>query len=291
LDDPEAQARMRALRQGLEVLGWREGRNLLIDYRFAAGELDLARMFAAELVAMKPDAIVANGSAILKVLRDQTPTIPIVFAMVPDPVGDGLVSSLSRPGGNLTGLTNFEFSMGGKWLEILKELAPPTTRVALLYNPDTASYAKFFAQTIAAAAAQFRMQLTDAPVRTAREITQTAAEFASAPNGGLIVVPDLFTAANRDLIVAAAAEHRLPTIYGFRYFVEAGGLISYGVATEDLFRRSASYLDSILRGTRPADLPVQQPTKFEMVINLESAKALGLDVPEKLLALADEVIE
>ena len=290
-DDPEVRARLNAFRQSLQKLGWIEGRNIRIEYRYAEGQADRVRTYAAELVEMGPDVILANGTAILRAFREQASDIPIVFVMVPDPVGDGFVASLARPGGSVTGFTNFEFSMASKWLEILKQLAPKMTRVALLFNPEAAPYAKYFAQTIEVAPAPYRVQLISAPVRAAREIEQTVAEFAKQPNGGLLVVPDLFTAGHRDLIVAVAGEHRLPAIYPFRYFVERGGLISYGSETADLFGRSASYIDSILRGAKPANLPVQQPTKFELVINLKTAMALGLQIPDKLLALADEVIE
>jgi putative ABC transport system substrate-binding protein len=290
-DDSEVRARLNAFRQELQKLGWIEGRNIRIEYRYAEGQGDRARTYAAELVEMGPDVILANGTAILRAFREQASGIPIVFVMVPDPVGDGFVASLARPGGSVTGFTKFEFSMATKWLEILKQLAPHMTRVALLFNPEAAPYAKYFSQAIELAPAPYRMQLFSAPVRAAGEVEQTVAEFARQPNGGLLVVPDLFTAGHRDLIVAVAREHRLPTIYPFRYFVERGGLISYGSVTEDLFGRSASYIDSILRGAKPADLPVQQPTKFELVINLKTAKALGFAVPDKLLAIADEVIE
>ena len=290
-DDPEVRARLSAFRQSLQKLGWIEGRNIRIEYRYAEGQADRARTYAAELVEMGPDVILANGTAILRALREQASGIPIVFVMVPDPVGDGFVASLARPGGSFTGFTNFEFSMSSKWMEILKQLAPQITRVALLFNPESAPYAKYFAQAIEDTPASYRVQLISAPVRAAGEIEQTVAEFARQPNGGLLVVPDLFTAGHRDLIVEVASKHRLPAIYPFRFFVERGGLISYGAATTDLFGRSASYIDSILRGAKPADLPVQQPTKFELVINLKTAKALGLDVSDKLLVLADEVIE
>jgi putative ABC transport system substrate-binding protein len=289
--DSEVRVRLNSFRQNLQRLGWVEGKNIRIEYRYAEGQADRARAYAAELVAMGPDVILANGTAILRAFREQASSIPIVFVMAPDPLGDGFVASLSRPGGFITGFTNFEFSMASKWLEILKQLAPPMTRVAMLFNPEAAPYAKYFAQAIENVPAAYRMQLISAPVRAPREIEQTVAEFARQTDGGLLVVPDLFTAGHRDLIVAVVREHRLPTIYPFRYFVERGGLISYGSVTEDVFGRSASYIDSILRGTKPADLPIQQPTKFELVINLKTAKSLGLEVAPTLLALADEVIE
>jgi putative tryptophan/tyrosine transport system substrate-binding protein len=273
-------------RAGLHEFGWTEGRNIQIDYRFAAGDPERVRPSAMELVGLAPDVILANGRAILSALRRETGSIPIVFVLVPDPVGDGFVVSLARPGGNLTGITNFEFAMGGKWVELLKEMAPHLSQVALVFNPETAPYARYFLQSVALGA-----EATLEPVRNNPEIERTFDMFAGKSNVGVIIVPDLFTSGHCELIVAQAARHRLPTIYPFRFFVANGGLLSYGVDTPDLFRRSASYVDRILKGEKPADLPVQAPTKFELVINLKTAKALGLEVPPSLLARADEVIE
>ncbi len=284
--EPEAQARLVALREGLQRLGWREGYNIRIDYRFAAGDPERARSSAVELVSLGPDVILANGTAILSALRQATQSIPIVFVLVPDPVGDGFVASLARPGGNLTGITNFEFPMGGKWVEFLKEMAPHLSHVALIFNPETAPYARHFLQSVAVGA-----EATLVPVRNDSEIERALETVAGQSNSGLIIVPDLFTSGHRELIVALAARHRLPAIYPFRFFVAHGGLLSYGVDTLDLFRRSASFIDRILKGDKPNDLPVQAPTKFELVINLKTAKALGLEVPQLLLARADEVIE
>ncbi len=284
--EPEAQARLAALREGLQRLGWREGYNIRIDYRFAAGDPERARASAVELVSLGPDVILANGTAILSALRQATQSIPIVFVLVPDPVGDGFVASLARPGGNLTGITNFEFPMGGKWVEFLKEMAPHLSHVALIFNPETAPYARHFLQSVAVGA-----EATLVPVRNDSEIERALETVAGQSNSGLIIVPDLFTSGHRELIVALAARHRLPAIYPFRFFVAHGGLLSYGVDTLDLFRRSASFIDRILKGDKPNDLPVQAPTKFELVINLKTAKALGLEVPQLLLARADEVIE
>lgn len=284
--EPEAQARLSSLRTGLQQLGWTEGRNIKIDYRFAAGDPTRLRSSAAELVRLQPDVILANGTAILSALKQETQSIPIVFVLVPDPVGDGFVDSLAHPGGNLTGLTNFEFPMGGKWLELLKEIEPRLSQVALIFNPETAPYARRFLQSVATGA-----EATLVPVRSEHEIERAAEMVASKPNSGLIIVPDLFTSGHRELIVAQAERYHLPAIYPFRFFAESGGLLSYGVDTLDLFRRSASFIDRILRGERPGDLPVQAPVKFELVINLKTARALSLNVSPTLLASADEVIE
>jgi putative tryptophan/tyrosine transport system substrate-binding protein len=284
--EPEAQARLASLREGLRALGWTEGHNIRIDYRFAAGDPERARSSAVELVSLGPDVILANGTAILSALRQATQSIPIVFVLVPDPVGDGFVASLARPGGNLTGITNFEFPMGGKWVEFLKEMAPHLSHVALIFNPETAPYARHFLQSVAVGA-----EATLLPVRNDSDIERALETVAGQSKSGLIIVPDLFTSGHRELIVALAARHRLPAIYPLRFFVAHGGLLSYGVDTLDLFRRSASFIDRILKGDKPSDLPVQAPTKFELVINLKTAKALGLEVPPTLLARADEVIE
>jgi putative tryptophan/tyrosine transport system substrate-binding protein len=284
--EPEAQARLASLREGLQQLGWKEGHNIRIDYRFAAGDSERARSSALELVSLTPDVILANGTAILSALRRATQSIPIVFVLVPDPVGDGFVASLARPGGNITGVTNFEFPMGGKWVEFLKEIAPHLSNVALIFNPETAPYARHFLQSVALGA-----EATLMPVRNDSEIERALETVAAKSNSGLIIVPDLFTGGHRELIVALAARHRLPAIYPFRFFVANGGLLSYGPDSLDLFRRSASFVDRILKGDKPGDLPVQAPVKFELAVNLKTAKALGLTVPPTLLARADDVIE
>jgi ABC-type uncharacterized transport system substrate-binding protein len=284
--EPEAQARLTSLREGLQQLGWKEGHNIRIDYRYAAGDPERARSSAVELVSLAPDVILANGTAILSALRRATQSIPIVFVLVPDPVGDGFVASLAKPGGNLTGLTNFEFLMGGKWVELLKEIAPHLSNVALIFNPETAPYARHFLQSVALGA-----EATLVPVRNDSEIERALEAVAGKSNSGLIIVPDLFTGGHREFIVALAARNRLPAIYPFRYFVENGGLLSYGPDSLDLFRRSASFIDRILKGDKPSDLPVQAPVKFELAVNLKTAKALGLTVPPTLLVRADEVIE
>jgi putative ABC transport system substrate-binding protein len=284
--EPEAQARLTSFRAGLRQLGWAEGHNIKIDYRFAGGDPDRLQSSAAELVGLAPDAILANGTAILSALKRETRSIPIVFVLVPDPVGDGFVDSLARPGSNLTGLTNFEFPMGGKWVELLKEIAPHLSQVALLFNPETAPYARNFLQSVARGA-----EATLLPVRTDSEIERVAETLASRSNSGLIILPDLFTSGHRGLIVAQAIRYRLPAIYPFRFFAQSGGLLSYGVDTLELFHRSASFFDRILKGEKPSDLPVEAPTKFELVINLKTARTLGLDVPLQLQQRADEVIE
>lgn len=284
--EPEAQARLKSFRAGLQQLGWTEGRNVRIDYRFAAGDPNRLRSSALELVDLAPDVILANGSAILGALKQEARNIPIVFVLVPDPVGDGLVVSLARPGGNLTGLTNFEFPMGGKWIELLKEIAPRISQVALVFNPETAPYAGRFLQSVAQGAEAALL-----PVRSDAEIQRAAETVANKSNSGLIILPDLFTSGHRELIVAQAERYRLPSIYPFRFFAISGGLLSYGVDTLDLFRRSASFVDRILRGEKAGDLPVEAPTKFELVINLKTARMLGLDVPLQLQQRADEVIE
>lgn len=284
--EPEAQARLTSFRAGLQQSGWTEGQNIRIDYRFAAGDPDRLRSAAAELVRLAPEVILANGTAILSALKQETRSIPIVFVLVPDPVGDGFVDSLARPGGNLTGLTNFEFPMGGKWVELLKEIAPRLSQFALVFNPETAPYARKFLESVAPGA-----EATLVPVRSDAEIGRAAETVAGKSNSGLIILPDLFTSGHRELIIAQAARYSLPAIYPFRFFAANGGLLSYGVDTLDLFRRSASFVDRILKGDRPSDLPVQAPTKFELIVNLKTAKALGLAVPPSLLARADEVIE
>jgi len=284
--EPEAQARLTSLRAELRQLGWTEGYNIKIDYRFAAGDPGRLRSAAVELVRMAPDAILANGTAILSALKQETQSIPIVFVLVPDPVGDGFVNSLARPGGNLSGLTNFECPMGGKWVELLKEITPGLSQVSLIFNPETAPYAPKFFQSVAVGS-----EAALVPVRSEAEIKRAVENIAGKSNSGLIVLPDLFTSGHRELIVTEAARCRLPAIYPFRFFVANGGLLSYGVDTVDIFRRSAFFIDRILKGEKPADLPVQNPTKFELVINQKTAKSLGLTIPDKLLAQADEVIE
>jgi putative ABC transport system substrate-binding protein len=288
--DPEAQLRVAAFERGLRELGWVEGRNVRIEYRWA-DNANVLRTYAAELVHMAPDLILANSTPVMAALQERRHAVPIVFTQVTDPVGQGLVSNLARPGGNLTGFTTFEFSIGTKWLETLKNIAPRITRVALIFSPDTAPFANLFWRPIEAAAPSFSVEPISAGVRNTEELEREAAAFAQAPNGGLLVLPDVSTVNHRSLIIALASRHRLPAIYPYRFFAASGGLLSYGVDVADVFRRAASYVDRILKGTSPGELPIQAPAKYELVINLKTAKALGLEVPPTLLARADEIIE
>ncbi|HMJ28622.1 MAG TPA: ABC transporter substrate-binding protein [Xanthobacteraceae bacterium] len=288
-DDPEAQLRVKAFEAGLRELGWTEGRNLRLEYRWAAGDAALLRKQATELVGLAPDLILATSTPVLAALRQENP-LPIVFVQVTDPIGSGFVPNLARPGGSLTGFTSFEFTIGSKWLEALKHVAPAVTRVALIFNPDTAPFAHMFWQPVEDAAPSFDVEPMQAPVRDVGEIERTVAAFAR-QNGGLMVLPDVSTTNHRDLIIALAARHRLPAVYPYRYFATSGGLMSYGSDLADVYRRAASYVDRILKGAIPGDLPVQAPAKFEFVINLKTANALGLTVPPLWLGRADEVIE
>jgi putative tryptophan/tyrosine transport system substrate-binding protein len=289
-NDPEAQARVVAFRQGLAALGWTENRNIQIEHQFSAGDVAQIQSYATELVKSAPDLIVASSTPVLAALKQATRDIPIVFSVVNDPVGQGFVASLARPGGNITGFTFVEFTMVGKWLEMLKELAPDVRRVALLFNPQTAPYYHVYLHEFGAVPVSLAAELFAAPVRDEAEIEAAVAALAREP-AGLIVAPDPFINVRHRLIMQLAERHRLPAIYGFRHYVTEGALMSYGPDTADIVRRSASYVDRILKGDKPADLPIQQPTKFELVINLRSAKALGLAVSAMLLARADEVIE
>jgi putative tryptophan/tyrosine transport system substrate-binding protein len=289
-NDPQAQTRNAAFLQGLQQLGWTVGTNVQIDYRWAAGNEDDTRKYAAELVALAPDVIFASGSAAVGPLHRATRTVPIVFAIVPDPVGAGFVDSLARPGGNITGFTPYEYGIGAKWLEVLKQVAPSVTRAAVLRDPAiTAGIGLWGA--IQSVSPSFGVELRPVDVRDAGEIERAVSSFARSPNGGLILTGSALAIVHRDLIIALAARHRLPAVYYERYFAAAGGLISYGSDSAEQLRLAAGYIDRILRGEKPADLPVQGPTKYELVINLKTAKALGLDVPPMLLARADEVIE
>ena len=289
-DEPTMQARIAAFRQGLQELGWSDGGNLQIDYRWGEGDAEKTRKAAAELAALAPDVILAIGYPATERLIQATHTVPIVFVIVPDPVGSGFVDSLSRPGGNVTGFMQFEYSLSGKWLELLKEIAPGITRAGVLWDPAIAAGIGQFA-IIQSVAASFGIELSPVYVRDSSSIERGVSAFARFPHGGLIVTASASTIFHRDLIVALAAEHKLPAVYNTRDFVTLGGLISYGANYTDQFRRAAVYVDRILRGQQPAELPVQAPTKYELVINLKTANALGLDVPTTLLARADEVIE
>jgi putative tryptophan/tyrosine transport system substrate-binding protein len=289
-DDPEAHARNAAFLQGLQEAGWAVGRNMRIDSRWGAGDNDRTRRYAAELVALAPDVILASGSAGVGALQQVTRTVPIVFAAVADAVGGGFVESLARPGGNITGFELFEYSIGGKWLETLKQIAPSVTRVAVIRDATLVSGGGQLG-AIQSVAPSFGVQLSPVNLRDAGEIDRTVADFARVPNGGLILTASGLAVVHRDLIITLAARHKLPTIYWDRLYVTAGGLISYGPDSIDTFRRAAGYVDRILKGEKPADLPVQVPTKYETAVNLKTAKALGLEIPPMLLARADEVIE
>ena len=288
-NDPESVARHAAFEQTLQALGWTNDRNVRIDYRWAAGEADRVQKYAAELLALKPDVILTSGSITVAPLLRATRTVPIVFVQVVDPVGGGIVESLARPGGNATGFTQFDYNLSGKWLELLKEIAPHVTRVAVIRDatrgPGIGQYA-----VIQSVAPSLGIELRPINALDTAEIERAVAAFAGSSNGGLIVTSG-GTGFHRDLIVPLAARHKLPAVYPFRYYVTDGGLVSYGPDTIEQFRRAAAYVDRILKGEKPADLPVQTPTKYEMVINLKTAKALGLTVPQSLLARADEVIE
>jgi putative ABC transport system substrate-binding protein len=290
-DDSENQARMAAFLEGLAQLGWTDGRNVRIDTRWATTNADDLRRHAAELAALVPDVLVAaSGTATVAPLLQATRTVPIVFVVVVDPVGAGFVASLGRPGGNATGFTMFEYGLSGKWLELLKQIAPSMTRAAVLRDPAVASGIGQFA-AVQAVAPSLGVELSPVDARDAPEIERAITVFAQSSNGGLIVTPSPVANRHRDLIVTLAARHRLPAVYAWRYYVTAGGLISYGPDSIDQYRRAAGYVDRILKGEKPADLPVQAPVKYELVINLKTAKALGLTVPPTLLARADEVIE
>jgi putative ABC transport system substrate-binding protein len=289
-DDPEGQARIAAFQQGLQQFGWTIGRNVRIDSRWPAGDSERIRRYAAELVALSPDVILATGSAAAGPLLQATRTVPIVFVIVPDPVGAGLVNSLARPGGNATGFIQFEYAISGKWLELLKEIAPRVTRAAVLRDPAiTGGIGQFGA--IQAVAPSLGVEVSPVNVRDAGEIERAIADFARSPNGGLIITGSALAVVHRHLVITLAAKHQLPAVYFQRTFVADGGLISYGADVVDQYRRAASYVDRILKGEKPADLPVQAPTKYELVINLKSAKALGLEIPSSVLARANEVIE
>jgi putative ABC transport system substrate-binding protein len=290
-DDPDTKARLAELRQGLERLGWSEGRNVRVDYRFAPAGTQ-AQVLAKELVALQPDVVICQASPATSALQRETRTIPIVFVGVADPIGSGFVVSLAQPGGNITGFLLFEASITGKWLAMLRDIAPNLARALLVINPKTAVYYNFYLPAARAAASSLGIELVLAPIENApANIERSFEAFARAPNSGLILLPDTNTTLHRDLIIRLAAQHRLPAVYTDRLFVVAGGLMCYGTDRADQFRQAASYVDRILRGAKPADLPVQAPTKYETVINLKTAKALGLTVPPALLVAADEVIE
>ena len=289
---PEAQSEFASFMDELRKLGWVDGRNLRIDTRWGIpADPDSMHRFARELVALQPDLILSQSTPATAALLQETRIIPIVFAIVADPVGSGFVASLARPGGNATGFVVTESSLGGKWLELLREIAPRVTRVAALFNPAMAPYAEYWLDSFKAAAASFAVEAIRAPIHDSSELESIIAAQAREPNSGLFVLPDAFTFAYRVEIVSLAARYRLPAVYAFRFFTALGGLLSYGNDLNDNFRRAGTYADRILKGEKPSELPVQAPVKFQLVINLKTAKALGIDVPPTLLARADEVIE
>jgi putative ABC transport system substrate-binding protein len=291
-NDPLSQPWIAAFLQGLSELGWSDSGNLHIDYRWTSADVERIKPFAKELVALKPDVILAHSTPVTAALQRETTDIPIVFVVVSDPVGAGFVASLARPGGNISGFINFEESMGGKWLELLKEVAPAVKRAATMFNPDTAAGGGgYFLPSFEAAGAALGVKPIAAPVRSPSEIEKVIGDLAREPDGGLVLMPDIFLLVNRKQVMTLAERHNLPVVYWLGAHAKEGGLLGYGPDYHDLFRRSASYVDRILKGEKPSNLPVQVPTKFELVINLKTAKALGLDVSLSLQQRADEVIE
>jgi ABC-type uncharacterized transport system substrate-binding protein len=287
--DPNGQVQVAAFRQALQKLGWIEGRNIRIDFRYASDDSARVRALAVELLGLKPDLMVSNSNFITAILQSEVHSIPLVFVSVSDPIGSGFIKDLAQPGGNITGFANFQPTMGGKWLEKLREIAPQVERVGLMLHPEPPNIG--YLKSAEAAAPSLKIKLVGLEVRNSTEIERVLATFVGEPNGGLIIAPNVVTFANSGLIVALAARYRLPAIYPFAFYAKAGGLISYGFDASDQFRQGAVYADKILRGSKPADLPVQHPTKFELVINLKTAKLLGLEMPLQLQQLADEVIE
>jgi putative ABC transport system substrate-binding protein len=290
-NDPVAQARVAAFREGLAESGWSEGGNLAIEWRWSGGDIARTREQAAELVQLAPDVLLANGTPATAALKQATTTIPIVFAVVNDPVAQGFIASMAHPGGNITGFSFLEYSMVGKSLEMLKRIAPASNRVAVMFNPETYPYYEIHLKSFEGVARQLALDLFAAPARSADEIDDAIAKLGQRPGSALLVTPDPFMLVHRDVVIRAAAEHRVPATYSYRQNVKEGGLTSYGADATDIFRRSASYIDRILKGAAPSDLPAQAPVKFEIAINLSAAKALGLDIPSDLVSLADEVIE
>jgi putative tryptophan/tyrosine transport system substrate-binding protein len=288
--DPETRSQIAALVARLQELGWKDGSNLHIDYRYGEGDSTRAPQLAREMLALRPEVIVAATTPAATALRQLTLSIPIVFVQVPDPVAAGFVTNLARPDGNITGFTNFEFSIGGKWLQAIKECAPKVSRVAVIFDAANPSWTAYL-RAIEASAPNFGVQLTPVGARNAAELEHEIGVFAKTANGALVVLPSALTVQHRDLIISLAARHHLPAIYPYNFFASSGGLMSYGVDLPDLYRRAASYVDQILKGAKPADLPVQFPTKLELVINLKTAKALGLTISKELLFRADKVIE
>jgi putative ABC transport system substrate-binding protein len=290
VSESDAQIRLAAFLQGLRDLGWTEGRNIRIDYRFGDGYSTRVAQIAREVIELQPDVILSQGSAAVAALRQHTLSIPIVFVQVSDPVAAGFVTNLAHPNGNVTGFTSFEFSISEKWLQLIKESVPSVTRMVVVFDPATPNWTPYL-RAIEAAAPSMGLQLTPAGVRDSAEIENAINAFARVPNGGIVVLPNPVTTELREQVIALAARHRLPAIYPYRYFAASGGLMSYGIDLPDIWRRAATYVDRILKGVKPTELPVQQPTKYELIINLKTAKALGLTIPPGVLAIADEVIE
>jgi putative tryptophan/tyrosine transport system substrate-binding protein len=290
-NDPEVGARVVAFRQGLEALGWTENRNIRIEHLYSGGDLGQIQAYATEVVRATPDLIVGSGTPIIAALKQATDTIPIVFSVVNDPVGQGFVATMSRPGGNITGFTFIDFPLIGKWLQMLKEIAPDARRITLMFNPETAPFYPVFLREFGAAPASLAVELSASAVHNEAEIEAAIVAFAREPGGGLIAAPDAFINTRRHLVMALAERYWLPAIYGFRQFVTEGALMSYGPDTADIVRRSASYVDRILKGEKASNLPVQAPSRYQLVLNLKTAKAFGLTIPRSLLARADEVIE
>jgi putative ABC transport system substrate-binding protein len=290
-DDPESSRRFTPLREGLLKLGWTEGRNIQFEQRWSGSDAAAIPKLAREIVDSRPDVILADTTPVTTAVLHETRTIPIVFVQVGEPVGSGFVASFQHPGGNATGFNNLPPTLTSKWLELLMEIVPRTVRVMYLFNPPTSPYAQRFFEPFKGAASSMGVEAVASPVHDPAEIETVIGGFAGQPNGGLIVLPSAFTAVHRDLIIAVAARHRLPAIYAFRNYAESGGLMSYGNVPSDAYRQAASYIDQILRGAKPADLPVRMSVKFELVVNLKTAKAIGLKIPESFLVRADEVIE
>jgi putative ABC transport system substrate-binding protein len=291
-DEPQARSNVAALQRGLNKLGWSPGSNLAIDYRWAPDDPVLVWKFAKELVGLRPEVIVAQSSPVVATLLGRTRNIPIVFVSISDPIGEGFVASFARPGGNVTGFTNFDSTMTGKWVELLKDIAPEITRVGFLFNPQTtAGGGSFFLGPVDAAASAFKVKAVMALVHDDDEIEAAFAALAREPGAGAVLLPDVFTVAHHLLVVTLAERYRVPTVYGYRFMAQRGGLISYGVDVDNLFERAATYVDRILKGAKPDELPVQAPTKFELAVNQKMARALGLTIPPMLLGIADEVIE
>jgi putative ABC transport system substrate-binding protein len=291
-DEQQARSNVAALQRGLSKFGWSQGSNLRIEYRWAPDDPVLVWKFAKELVELQPEVIVAPSSPVVATVLGQTRKIPIVFVSISDPIGEGFVASFAHPGGNITGFTNFEASMTGKWVELLKDIAPEITRVGFLFNPQTtAGSGSYFLRPIDAAVTASKVKAVMALVHDDDEIEAAFAALAREPGAGAVLLPDVFTVAHHLLVVTLAERYRVPTVYGYRFMAEQGGLISYGVDVDNLFERAADYVDRILKGTKPADLPVEAPTKFELVVNQKTARALGLTIPPMLLAIADQVVE